>query len=720
MAQNTSPNADLINKNIRGLSYNPQEILAFSGDRISSFVPRTASQTPDKFIVVTKTKHQLSGSFDIAVPNARKDITYPGALLLANQKLIEGVPDPLVVDLAPREITIDLPGLTDDNSELVEKYNFAGVSAATNKLINNWLETKAKKFTIAANTEFKKNILYNESSMALSFGVDVSYMKDKLGINFDAITKQESSAYLVQFRQIFYTVSAELPKNPADVFGPGVTWDDLKVKINEQNPPAYVQNVQYGREVYLLLTSNMSSTELKGHLDATLEFNNGTVSTNNDVQTKSLNKAINCTVITIGGKPVVINGNLDTDNILQQVNELITQNVEFTEQNPPLPLAYTVAFLKDNKIASIQGTTEYITTDSQVFTSGIIELQHNAGFVGQFNVSWDEVTYSGTGKAIVNNHLWEGNGINRTLGFTASIPVPPNAKNIRVIIMDFSGLAWDPVFILMDQRFNLIAKRRFTISGTTLNPYVDVSPQDVGLEGPSTDDKSVEFEGDLNFDLSGIGGQPSAANGGANGGRPTLMGGVPTMNMGERGSWYRFDSNFTYKTMKYQNSCFPCSVTTVLANLGYIPASGSPIEDEWDKFHGGLDKSAPNALQIHEYLSKTFELGKKGVVYTPLDFTTADDAEIVRQRIMADFLMAKGPVGLVAGVGHAEVFYKTKEGRFLHFRPAPERDAIDCEYVLITELKVLKGGKSDYAIGIEYTCNDAEEARAAHFAMIIS
>lgn len=40
-----------------------------------------------------------------------------------------------------------------------------------------------------------------------------------------------------------------------------------------------------------------------------------------------------------------------------------------TGDSPALPLVYTTAFLKDNAIAHIQSNTEYITTDSQAFTS---------------------------------------------------------------------------------------------------------------------------------------------------------------------------------------------------------------------------------------------------------------------------------------------------------------------------------------------------------------
>ncbi len=170
--------------------------------------------------------------------------------------------------------------------------------------------------------------------------------------------------------------------------------------------------------------------------------------------------------------------------------------------------------------------------------------------------------------------------------------------------------------------------------------------------------------------------------------------------------------------MKYQQSCFPCSIHTILANLGYLPTSDSSVEDLWNRLHGGLDFSAPNEQQIHSYLAQTFELGKKGAVYTPMDFKTKEDTDKIRGKIEEEFLKAKGPVGLVAGVGHAEVFFRTKYGRFIHYRPSPEHDSITCEYVLIRRIRTLEGS-GEFALGIDYYTGDEETAQAAIFAMII-
>lgn len=473
---NKSENAAEINEGIRALDYRPEEVTAFKGETISSFIPKAGKKNGDKFIVVTKKKHCISGQYDIAVPNARKDITYPGALLVGNQKVVEGVPDPLVLKKRPMCLTIDLPGLTDDNHIIVSQNDYAGVTQGINKLLDNWLTNKSGQYVIPANMQYKKNILYDKKSMALSFGCDVEYMQGKLGIDFGLITEQERSAYLIQFRQIYYTVSAELPQSPADVFADEVTWNDLKYKVNNENPPCYVQNVQYGREVYLLLQSDLSSSELKAHLDANLKIEDGSVSANVDAKSKDINKNINCTIITIGGKPVMINGNLANDNIIEKVNDLISENVVLSAENPAFPLAYTVAFLKDNKIASIQGNTEYITSESVEYNSGNLELRYSGAYVARFEVSWEEVNYDKNGNEVVTTQNWSDNGKHVTAGYSTTILFPGNVRNIHVKAQGTTGLVWEPWRTSLDQRFDLVDKRTISISGTTLNQKSNVNP----------------------------------------------------------------------------------------------------------------------------------------------------------------------------------------------------------------------------------------------------
>lgn len=687
----------------------------------------------------------------------------------------------------------------------------------------------------------------------------MSYLKGKLGINFDSISRQETSAYLVMFRQIFYTVSVEQPVNPADIFDESVTWQDLAGKIDAKNPPAYVQNVQYGREVYVLLTSNMSSSELKTHLDGSLEFQKGTVTTSDDIKTKNLNKQITCTVITVGGKPVLINGNLNEDNILDQVNQLIQSNLELAGDNPAMPLVYTTTFLKNNAIAHIQGNTEYITTDSQEFTSSTLKLYHGGVYVAIFYVDWEEITFDQNGNTIVTQKHWSGSGVWRTVFFQTEIMLPANVRNIHVRILEETGLAWDNWWVVMDKILAPVGERDVSIYGWTLMPWYVMNPTDnmgnMSSFGPGFDDSTpmpqtpsqtyeanpktmpllgspagdpamdansfmpgtpqetaaraslddylkqnpmpggTKYEdtgndpyGELlpfNFDTSGLldnmitfddilgtnqvrsagpdaslvslrqklerirkKAMDTAKQGGPASAQaqqaveasekqqaalpaapsdvdmplePIVAGGVPLPGVptaSGQGAWYRFDQYFFYKLMKYQQSCFPCSIHTILANLGYMSTSDSAVEDLWNRLHGGLDQTAPNEDQIHSYLAQTFELGSKGAVYTPMDFKTQADTDSIRAQIEQKFLHATGPVGLVAGVGHAEVFFRTKFGRFIHYRPSPEHDSITCEYILIRGLRTLEGD-GEFALGIDYYAGAEETCQAAIFAMLI-
>ena len=116
----------------------------------------------------------------------------------------------------------------------IEVPDFGSVLGGINSLLNVWFETKGKDFSIPANMQYKKSILYDEKAMALAFGCDVSYMQNKLGIDFNMIREQKKSAYLMQFRQIYYTVSTSLPKNPADVFADSVTWKENLMQIIHQ------------------------------------------------------------------------------------------------------------------------------------------------------------------------------------------------------------------------------------------------------------------------------------------------------------------------------------------------------------------------------------------------------------------------------------------------------------------------------------------------------
>ena len=180
--------------------------------------------------------------------------------------------------------------------------------------------------------------------------------------------------------------------------------------------------------------------------------------------------------------------------------------------------------------------------------------------------------------------------------------------------------------------------------------------------------------------------------------------------------------DFYYKTMKYENSCFPCSLHMVLANLGYIGYKyeyESVIEDLWNTFHKDLNKSAPNEKQVHEYLMKTPYLDGKASLYTPTSFQNRESAQAVCDKLKSIVLKERKNVGMVAGVGHAHVFYKKGNKGYMHVHPSPDEDFITCEEIKLKDVIVLEGKGKEYAIGIVYDVNGEEVVQPAHFLLTI-
>lgn len=184
---------------------------------------------------------------------------------------------------------------------------------------------------------------------------------------------------------------------------------------------------------------------------------------------------------------------------------------------------------------------------------------------------------------------------------------------------------------------------------------------------------------------------------------------------------WKQQNGLDYKEMKYQNSCYPCSLQIILANLGYAGKDES-IEDLWDRLHrrydsNGLNHSAPNEQQVHEYLAATPQWGNRGVVYSPT-FMQGETMPQIAERIIRDFIKKKGPVGMIAGIGHATVFFKKADGRILHLNPSP-----DVQYIAITEIADLSiDGRLDPASGEWAICFKSanEPVISAHHIMIIS
>ncbi|MED4779938.1 thiol-activated cytolysin family protein [Brevibacillus choshinensis] len=461
-------NANDINTGTANLDYDNDDILAVSGDEIDRFIPKEGINSNGKFVVIEREKKSLSTSpVDISIIDSMANRTYPGALQLANQAFAENKPSILLVPRKPLTISIDLPGLKNENSIPVNNPTYGNVSGAVDELVSKWSDKYSATHTLPARLQYAESMVYSKSQIGSALNINAKYLDSSLGIDFNAIASGEKKVMVAAYKQIFYTVSAELPNDPSDLFDDSVTFNDLKRKgVSDQSPPVMVSNVAYGRTIYVKLETTSKSKDVKAAFKALLQ---NTANAEANTEYKDIFEDSSFTAVVLGGDSQEHNKVVTKD--FSEIRNIIKDNAEFSLKNPAYPISYTSVFLKDNAIAAVHNNTDYIETTATEYSKGKISLGHYGWYVAQFDVSWDEISYDENGEEVRTHKTWEGSNQDRTAPFTTVIPLPPNAKNIRILARECTGLAWEWWRTIIDEyNVPLSGEINVTVGGTTLQP----------------------------------------------------------------------------------------------------------------------------------------------------------------------------------------------------------------------------------------------------------
>ena len=457
-----------LNNYLFGLNYDKLNILTRKGEALENYTNTSTKQQGNEFVVVEKVKKNLSnGSADVAI-NDNGDI-FLGALFKANQDLLENKPQQISLDRSKGRISVDLPGMVGGDSYVDANPTVSGMQEGVNTLLNRWHEKYAAKNPAPARMQYESTSAYSMNQLKAKFGSDFEKVGVNLKIDFEAVNKGEKQVEVVDFKQIYYTANFDAPKNPSDVFAPGVTVDQLKARgIDEKTPPVYVSSVSYGRQMYVKFETTSKSTELKAAINAVIKG----VPIKAESEWARVLKNTNVTVSIVGGNADgaarIVTGTVE------DLKKLIQEGATFSTQNPAVPISYKTAFLKDNQVATIQSNTDYIETKVTSYKNGYLNLQHKGAYIARYYVYWDEVTYDKDGVESIRSRQWEDNGKNRTAGFQTELQFKGNVRNIRVKIQEKTGLVWEPWRTVYNRTdLPLVQKRTIVNSGTTIRPKYD-------------------------------------------------------------------------------------------------------------------------------------------------------------------------------------------------------------------------------------------------------
>ena len=443
-----SPEAESITDYIRNMTGDGDDMFnvqAISGSvaRQDAGAPRSTTTSGEgSYTTCTTQRVNLQSNFDeIAILRPTDGVIYPGALVVADEATLEGLPTPVSIDRSPVSLRLDLPGIGENGNIQVDNPSNTSVQASIDEALEWWnANAKPDGYTIASNSSYSSATSYSSKQVSIDVGLNVEWARGDAQTQFNYTTTESENVAMMVFKQRFYTISMNAPSSPGAVFGANATLSDVEQKFGSNGLPAYVHSVSYGRIIMfrMVTTESASDAELSGAFNYAAGF----TSASGDVEAKYksiLNKS-SITVVTMGGNAEVASSAVTAKNFGDLEEILQGENAVYSRNNPGVPIAYSLKYLKDNTNAKLGYTTEYSVKkcENGVYPAKDVSLNNKNGTFGvkmRFKIDYktksDGITY--------NRSTSSGDISTNTKKIKS---VPKGAFGIRVTVEFKDGFKW--------------------------------------------------------------------------------------------------------------------------------------------------------------------------------------------------------------------------------------------------------------------------------------
>lgn len=211
--------------------------------------------------------------------------------------------------------------------------------APSNASYQGEFDNKSKLFWFMAPTYTYQNVqtTYSINQAFLDLGLNFGFLAGGLGTRFQSINTNGLTTMYLMVKNVYFTVSAEYPSNPAGFFGNNVNVSDLKRVLTPDNAPAYISSVSYGRVALVRVVSAYSQKETKTAIELVLNGFGASLSTGQ----KQLVSSIQLTIEAAPGPDFAL-------KTLDDVNKFINEGYQFNHRTGAVPVGYEARYLKDN------------------------------------------------------------------------------------------------------------------------------------------------------------------------------------------------------------------------------------------------------------------------------------------------------------------------------------------------------------------------------------
>jgi len=395
---------------IQNMNFDKDKVLAMElGDKIKldngkTYDTTTSSEGVKLIVTHKEVKTVENGSADINVMDSNSSAIYPGGVLKCDSNLLSGNPTPDDLDRGDVNIILDLNGATGTQKQFVVKATKGNVEEKINQAVASWATTGKQ---VAANANAK--VIQVRNSQTLEAEIGIKGIASKFGISIGAKGKTEKNTYIISYKQTYFNATIDYNYNESSIYASNVTLDDVKQRYpldsngDCNTPPVLINNVSYGRMVYLKVETDLTMAEInaafkylqkvdekdpKKKQQMELELRE---KFNKTMENSTINYLVyggpnsGAGLLPIGSKPA------------EAIQKVIADGAIFTGETGYKIISYSTHFLKDNTAATVNATSQYIEETRKVLTQQEIYVENQGCYVvKKWNIKarkitgWDE------------------------------------------------------------------------------------------------------------------------------------------------------------------------------------------------------------------------------------------------------------------------------------------------------------------------------------------
>lgn len=342
---------------------NKSKLLVQQGESIkldtSEAKPKIEEDGADLLITTRRVEKFEDANSDLSILDGTIGSIYPGAVVRADKNLADGCPNTLPIEgknRRPLSLYLDLAGNTLE-AQSVSDVSVGTVNPKINEMLKEWFKGDN---TAAAKVNYKCIMVHSEKQLDMALGVKGA--ANKYGVDVKACMKGDKQQMLVIFNQVYYTVRTD-PKTADGLFNNNVSVEDFKKhNVNAENPGlAEVTSMSYGRQIAVLLETDNKSAAVETAWNASVSA----TEIKAEGKYKEIMENTKYSICAYGGNSDTV-GELMESRTLGEVNKALKADLQFSAKTPAVPLSYCTNFLDDATKATVNRTTDYVSTTYQV------------------------------------------------------------------------------------------------------------------------------------------------------------------------------------------------------------------------------------------------------------------------------------------------------------------------------------------------------------------